>query len=86
MQANAVHNDFLLADVDLYAHAAEAVDCRETVFAIKKPVIWVTPFASAPNMTARWEMDLSPGTVMEPRSPADGLILIIKFLIPVGFG
>lgn len=31
-----MHNDFLLADVDLYAHAAEAVDCRETVFAHQK--------------------------------------------------
>ena len=41
---------------------------------IRKPVIWVVPLARAPSMTARWEMDLSPGTVISPRSGAQGLI------------
>ena len=33
----------------------------------RKWVISVVPFARAPNITARWEMDLSPGTEISPR-------------------
>ena len=33
----------------------------------KKLWISVVPFAMEPNMTLRWEMDLSPGTVTSPR-------------------
>ena len=32
----------------------------------KKPWMVVVPSASAPNITARWLMDLSPGTVRVP--------------------
>ena len=32
----------------------------------RKWVIFVDPLAREPNMTARWEMDLSPGTVSSP--------------------
>ena len=31
-----------------------------------KPVIWVSPIASAPKISARWEIDLSPGTESAP--------------------
>ena len=33
----------------------------------RKPWISVVPLAMEPSMTLRWEMDLSPGTVTEPR-------------------
>ena len=29
----------------------------------------VSPMATAPNMRARWDMDLSPGTLIRPLSP-----------------
>ena len=35
----------------------------------RNPSISVRPLAMAPNMTLRWEMDLSPGTVTSPRRP-----------------
>ena len=33
---------------------------------VKKLVISVVPWAMEPSITARWEMDLSPGTVSSP--------------------
>ena len=39
----------------------------------KNPVISVVPFAREPNITARWEMDLSPGTVISPFNGPDFL-------------
>ena len=33
---------------------------------LKKPVTSVVPSASEPNITVRWEMDLSPGMVTSP--------------------
>ena len=39
----------------------------------KKFVTSVVPSEMAPNMTARWEMDLSPGTVISPFNGPDFL-------------
>jgi hypothetical protein len=43
----------------------------------KKPVISVFPSAIEPNMTARWEMDLSPGTQTSPRSGTDLYLMVL---------
>ncbi len=51
---------------NLDPHAAETADGRKAVSASKKLWISVVPFAMEPNMTLRWEMDLSPGTVISP--------------------
>ena len=52
------------------AHFFKTGDGRKTVGALKKAVDSVVPFAREPNITARWEMDLSPGTVIS-RGPFD---------------
>ena len=39
-----------------------------TSSASSNPVIFVSPTASAPKISARWEIDLSPGTTTVPRS------------------
>ncbi len=44
--------------------------------ALKNPEISVVPFAKAPIITARWEMDLSPGTLISPRNPDEGLMVL----------
>ena len=46
----------------------------------RKPVILVMPFAREPNMTLRWEMDLSPGMVTSPRRPFDFVNFINDYL------
>lgn len=33
---------------------------------VKNPLTWVIPFDIAPSITERWEIDLSPGTVIVP--------------------
>jgi len=38
----------------------------------RKPVMWLDPSANAPSSNARWEIDLSPGTVTHPRNAALG--------------
>ena len=47
----------------------------------------VVPLAIEPNMTARWEMDLSPGTVISPVSgrPAGRISLLLSLIddVPV---
>ena len=59
-------NTILIFDID--SHAAETADGGEAVSALQKLWISVVPFAMDPNMTLRWEMDLSPGTVISPRT------------------
>ena len=47
----------------------------------KKFVTSVVPFASEPNITARWEMDLSPGMVTSPLSAFTFLkIMLVLYL------
>ena len=46
----------------------------------KKLVISVVPFARAPNMTERWEMDLSPGILISPRNGCVFLIMLVVFI------
>ena len=46
----------------------------------RKPWISVSPSARAPNMTLRWEMDLSPGTVSSPRRE-DVWVNFIEFIV-----
>ena len=45
---------------------------------LKKFVTEVVPWEMAPNMTARWEMDLSPGMVSSPFSGRDFVNFIIE--------
>ena len=45
----------------------------------KKFVTSVVPCAIAPNITLRWEIDLSPGTVTSPRSA----LLAVSSIIPL---
>src|SRR5579871_5672856 len=42
-----------------------------TSSASKRPVMRVSPTVSAPRISARWEMDLSPGIAAVPRSGPD---------------
>ncbi len=44
--------------------SARAVDRQSSP--ARNPLMCVSPSASAPSMRARWEIDLSPGTVSEP--------------------
>jgi hypothetical protein len=52
--------------------AAKALAVRVTSPLAKIPEILVLPTVSAAKISARWEMDLSPGTEVSPRKPADG--------------
>src|SRR5699024_11965308 len=54
---------------DVYTHFLKAINRMDTIFPGKKPSITVFPFAMDPIMTARCEMDLSPGTVIIPIRP-----------------
>ncbi len=47
-----------------------AAAVRNTSSPSSRPVMRVSPMARAANIRARWEMDLSPGTVMTPWSGA----------------
>lgn len=51
----------------------------------KNPVISVVPLEMAPSITLRWEMDLSPGIVISPRSPQDAGKIDLTFIdyVPV---
>ncbi len=44
----------------------------------RKLVTSVVPSAREPSMTARWEMDLSPGTVISPQRGADFVNFIMQ--------
>jgi len=46
-----------------------AAAVRSTSSPSSRPSTTVSPTASAPNMSARWEMDLSPGTRASPAKP-----------------
>ena len=47
----------------------------------RKFVISVVPLASAPNITERWEMDLSPGMITLPFNPVDGAVIVASFIV-----
>jgi hypothetical protein len=63
------------------ARIAAAV--RRTSSPVRRPVIVVSPTANAPNMSARWEMDLSPGTVMVPVSGLARAETALRGTVPV---
>ena len=52
---------------------SETVDSGQTVCSSKKVGDSLVPSASAPNIIERWEMLLSPGTVI---SPFNALVLV----------
>ena len=53
--------------------AVTAFAVAATSSASSRPVMRVTPVARAPRINARWEIDLSPGTLIRPERRADGL-------------
>ena len=62
-----VDQDFAVVILDIDAHFAETGDGGKAVSSFQKMGDAVmVPLAREPNMTARWEMDLSPGTVSSP--------------------
>ena len=61
-----MNQDFSVVILNINTHFAETGDGGKAVSSFQKMVILVVPLAREPNMTARWEMDLSPGTVSSP--------------------
>jgi len=68
--------------------ASTALSVLRVSPAKRKPVISVVPSAMAPSITARWEMDLSPGTETSPRMaplrPMTSLMLMARDLDGTG--
>ena len=61
--------------------AAMALALLTTSSASKSPVMRVWPLATAPNINARCDMDLSPGTLIRPLRAVD-----LREMSGVGFG
>lgn len=67
MEAFAVDCDHAVFVFNVHAHMAKQEMVERQSAPSRKPWISVVPLAMEPSMTLRWEMDLSPGTVTEPR-------------------
>ncbi len=80
MQSTSVDENGLALIFDRDSHFGKTGDRGETVCALQEAVDFGQSVRKEPNMTLRWEMDLSPGTVSSPRRE-DVWVNFIEFIV-----